>query len=52
MEAGNSEEVAKQKAQTRYNNDYATARNNMLEYCVPEEIYDHANRYEKILPDA
>ena len=51
-ELGNSEAEALKKAQDRYAKDYETARNNMMEYCVPEEIYDHANRYEKILPDA
>ena len=49
---GYSESEALAKAQDRYAKDYDTARKNMLEYCVPEDIYDHNNRYEKILPDA
>ncbi len=47
--AGNSEEVAKQKAQNYLEKNYPIARKNSLEYYVPEEIYDHNNRYYKIV---
>ncbi|MBQ7847847.1 MAG: hypothetical protein IJ344_06120, partial [Clostridia bacterium] len=34
-----------------YNKRYAEYRKNMEEYCIPENTYDHDNRYYKILPD-
>ncbi len=37
-----------EKAQDYVDRFFATARNNSLEYYVPEDIYDHENRYEKI----
>lgn len=48
FKSGNSDDTAKQKAQDYVDRFYATGRNNSLEYYVPEEIYDHENRYEKI----
>ena len=48
---GYSDDEAQAKAQKHYDVNYPTARKNMLEYCVPEQIYDHENRYHKILPD-
>ena len=49
-EAGYGDDSAKSKAQDYTDKFFDEARRNSLEYYVPEEIYDHENRYYKILP--
>ena len=48
---GNDEATAKQKAQKNFDSLFEVSYNNMQEYCDPMQIYDHENRYHKILAD-
>ena len=50
--AGYSPEEAEEKADRQLARSFETGRENALEYYTPEQLYDHENRYEKILPES
>lgn len=49
---GYSPEEAEERADRQLARSFETGRENTLEYYTPEQIYDHENRYEKILPES
>ncbi|MBQ7170968.1 MAG: leucine-rich repeat protein [Clostridia bacterium] len=50
-QSGYSPEEAEEKAERQLARSFESGRQNSLEYYTPEKIYDHENRYEKILPE-